>query len=770
MLSDTVADLYRAFRPGGHSRTPRQVEACHWPPPSCIRRIRWLHCAVLCEELHRCPAMLTPVQRAARTRAAAAAAAADALVGSFIGSGAGTRAVRPAGTTSRARSAGAVRPAALPSPFFCLNTRVLVLLVGLFLAALHWYTSAPHRPVLVSQTVFPTGVLSPQRVVHRNQTVSQTTSCSTQLDSSTPLLFVGGQGGSGTRGVWAVLKASAVIVRSDRFTRDSLALREAGLVDGNRGVTPFLTARSHNFSFGTLHPALRTEYGHMLCKFQRLLAPDVARFRNSSTAVALAIKEPRTMYLLPLLVETLPSLRFLHLTRDPRTVSNWHVEGRHHVHLRMYGVKGMQAILAEAAALGGISPEVAAPRVSSRLLAIKMWSDTQRSLMAWCRLHLARRGAYMHLRVEDLYVRHDEAALARLFDWMGFDSSAEQRTRLLSGGKGHEAKYVLRERNPFILAWVDHVGGDVLDALGYPRGSTLKQAATPPPVPLLLAEAAQLAPDAAARVQSIFAGQVPRSELEVVLCRYDENPRWVAQLAAVLTVYNTGAALPASALPPGARVSALPNLGRESGAYLHHIVSNYDNLAELTVFSHAGRPTAGLRSSNGGGHMRPGVFFVDYLVSPLFAFTTVIQIETKARIRVRMVHSDVDEDVHVPPLPCFDPLTEGHKVGKALIFKRHVARRCAEEENQDCTLQAYWAQHMRQPPPPQGALWFTQGARFSATAAQIRRRPRSEYERFLATVNTSVDPSSGYFLEVLWWYIITSPSETACPQPPNLFV
>ena len=290
---------------------------------------------------------------------------------------------------------------------------------------------------------------------------------------------------------------------------------------------------------------------------------------------------------------------------------------------------------------------------------------------------------------------------------------------------------------------------------------------------LLLTEAAQLAPDAAARVQSILAGEVPRTELEVVLCRHREDPSWAAPLAPVLTVYNTGDALPNTSLPAGAQVIALPNVGRESGAYLHHIVSRYDSLAELMVFSHAGLPASGLRSATGGGHMVPGVFFLDYLLNPLFVFTTVLHLETKKRIRLDsfgVVSDYADQpEVHVQPASCFDVLSQGRNLGSAGIFRNHVASLCAEEQTPHCSLEGYWEQYLQQPVPPQGALWFAQGARFSATAEQIRRRPRAEYERLLASVNGSVDPAAGYFLEVLWWYVLTSPTDVACPQPPNMF-
>merc|ERR1719440_887988 len=70
------------------------------------------------------------------------------------------------------------------------------------------------------------------------------------------------------------------------------------------------------------------------------------------------------------------------------------------------------------------------------------------------------------------------------------------------------------------------------------------------------------------------------------------------------------------AMPAGLRVSLhkLPNLGRESHTYLHHIVENYDQLPEWTVFSQAGAPSFGYKGHRaGGGHLLAGDDFTNYL-------------------------------------------------------------------------------------------------------------------------------------------------------------
>jgi UDP-galactopyranose mutase len=81
---------------------------------------------------------------------------------------------------------------------------------------------------------------------------------------------------------------------------------------------------------------------------------------------------------------------------------------------------------------------------------------------------------------------------------------------------------------------------------------------------------------------AVLAPQRPipgRGQFEVVIAKYREDIRWSDAIAANRTVYckdtNCGDCCPH--LP-------LPNIGREYGTYLHHIVTRYDTLAERTLF------------------------------------------------------------------------------------------------------------------------------------------------------------------------------------------
>ena len=79
-----------------------------------------------------------------------------------------------------------------------------------------------------------------------------------------------------------------------------------------------------------------------------------------------------------------------------------------------------------------------------------------------------------------------------------------------------------------------------------------------------------------------------QQHIEIVLAKYDESVEWANKYKdkATVTVYDKS-----SSPVPGA--ITLPNVGRESHTYLHHIISRYDSLADWTVFSQAGQPSFG---------------------------------------------------------------------------------------------------------------------------------------------------------------------------------
>lgn len=67
-----------------------------------------------------------------------------------------------------------------------------------------------------------------------------------------------------------------------------------------------------------------------------------------------------------------------------------------------------------------------------------------------------------------------------------------------------------------------------------------------------------------------------RGELELVIAKYNEDVSWLGEFNSLASVVYDKSG--------GMAQNPLPNVGREAHTYLHHIVTNYDRLAEVTVF------------------------------------------------------------------------------------------------------------------------------------------------------------------------------------------
>lgn len=76
--------------------------------------------------------------------------------------------------------------------------------------------------------------------------------------------------------------------------------------------------------------------------------------------------------------------------------------------------------------------------------------------------------------------------------------------------------------------------------------------------------------------------------LSIAVARYQEDVAWLNELPADarVNVYNKGPEIAPGTLRPGIVVHALPNYGRESGTYLHHLCHHFDPaIGDFTVFT-----------------------------------------------------------------------------------------------------------------------------------------------------------------------------------------
>lgn len=72
-----------------------------------------------------------------------------------------------------------------------------------------------------------------------------------------------------------------------------------------------------------------------------------------------------------------------------------------------------------------------------------------------------------------------------------------------------------------------------------------------------------------------------KNNFQIIVARYNENVNWLHNYKDITLIYNKGDNDPHL---NEFNCINLPNFGRESHTYLYHIINNYDNLKEYTVF------------------------------------------------------------------------------------------------------------------------------------------------------------------------------------------
>ena len=74
--------------------------------------------------------------------------------------------------------------------------------------------------------------------------------------------------------------------------------------------------------------------------------------------------------------------------------------------------------------------------------------------------------------------------------------------------------------------------------------------------------------------------------IELVIARFQEDLSWIKELPDIFSkiiIYNKGN--PIEIEIPKSEIHMLPNLGRDTHSYLYHVITNYNSLADITIFS-----------------------------------------------------------------------------------------------------------------------------------------------------------------------------------------
>ncbi|MBO6560735.1 MAG: sulfotransferase [Nisaea sp.] len=191
-------------------------------------------------------------------------------------------------------------------------------------------------------------------------------------DTTSPLL-IGATGGSGTRALHGALKEAGFFV-GERLNHAGDAMDFEPFLDAN--INPVLReTRSLDYSLDDLSDSVRSaavrEFRAALKHYTRELP------RNASNW---GWKNPRSMYVLPIVADACPGMRFLHLVRDGRDMAlsdNQNQPNKHY-----------DALFGET--YSGESPENA----------IRLWATANMQVADWGERVLGQR--YVRIRFEDL--------------------------------------------------------------------------------------------------------------------------------------------------------------------------------------------------------------------------------------------------------------------------------------------------------------------------------------------------------------------------------
>ena len=196
-------------------------------------------------------------------------------------------------------------------------------------------------------------------------------------------------------------------------------------------------------------------------------------------------------------------------------------------------------------------------------------------------------------------------------------------------------------------------------------------------------------------------------DYEFVIAHYNENLDWLKLYADHAHVYHKGTDLQPS--PMGLYAwEKLPNVGRESHTYLHHIINNYENLPEVTVFLQ-------------GESLSQFCFRTpeDYLIN-------------------------IKRNITCRPLGPQDNWGRIHHIGKWLNELNSGVMRRARLTLGDFYQELFGVEH------PPGSFTFCPAGCFAATRYMIKKHPIEFYKKAISFVNDHPNPEEGHYFERMW--------------------
>lgn len=208
---------------------------------------------------------------------------------------------------------------------------------------------------------------------------------------------------------------------------------------------------------------------------------------------------------------------------------------------------------------------------------------------------------------------------------------------------------------------------------------------------------------------------------EVVISRYDEAVDWLPEFAGPtpIVIYNKGTELQLSF---GAEQKMLPNVGREGHTFLTHIIENYANLKEVTIFLQ-GR--------------------IDDLIDPVFA-------NAGSYLPQCMRYGFSAAALHVYlPMHWKQPFPR-HGSANATIHSWQLHQGLMADSSE--SMLDYAVRFLGCLPP---LCVVSHCGCFAASRDAIWAKPLSFYEALRNTLSHHPNPLEGHYMERMWCYLFS---------------
>ncbi len=210
---------------------------------------------------------------------------------------------------------------------------------------------------------------------------------------------------------------------------------------------------------------------------------------------------------------------------------------------------------------------------------------------------------------------------------------------------------------------------------------------------------------------------------QIIVARYNEPIEWLNSELDHCVFYNKGN----DTIP---NQISLPNVGRESETYLNYIISNYDSLPDVVVFTQA-RISDHLNENN----VR---ILIDKKNQALLNQTGK---SNPSIITPSIPHTSWAQNNHWGPQWNLDPVTNTYYLEDNY------------KDNNKMTYYEWFCRHINPIYPDPIHVYVA--AIFAVKKECILKKSKEYYEELIKQVNHHSNPAEGHFFERSWFYIFS---------------